>query len=98
MTNVDDLRNQILEEAHGSCYSIHPGSTKMYHDLREVFWWEVLKGDISGICCKMSKLPTSESRAAKAKWFTSTNPSSLLEVGRHTYGLHGRFSSDTKET
>ncbi|TMW90959.1 hypothetical protein EJD97_014998 [Solanum chilense] len=34
--NVDGLRNSILEEAHGSRYSIHPGSTKMYHDLREV--------------------------------------------------------------
>ena len=40
MSNVDDLRNQILEEAHGSWYSIHPGSANLYHDLREVFWWK----------------------------------------------------------
>ena len=45
--NVDDLRNHILEEAHGSCYSIHQGYTKMYHNLREVFWWEVLKRNIA---------------------------------------------------
>ena len=45
--NVDDLRNQILEEAHGSRYFIHSGFTKMYHDLREVFWWEGLKKDIA---------------------------------------------------
>ena len=44
--NVDDLRNRILEEAHGSCYSIHPGSTKMYHELREVFWQGRLMKDI----------------------------------------------------
>ena len=31
--NVDELRNRILEETHGSRYSIHPCSTKMYHDL-----------------------------------------------------------------
>ncbi|XP_069145898.1 uncharacterized protein [Solanum lycopersicum] len=35
--SVDDLRNPILEKAYGSRYSIHPGSTKMYNDLREVF-------------------------------------------------------------
>ena len=37
MPNVDDLRNQILEEAHGAHYSIHLISTKMCHDVREVF-------------------------------------------------------------
>ena len=37
VTNVDDLRSRILEEGHGAHYSIHPGSTKMYHDLREFF-------------------------------------------------------------
>ena len=36
--NVEGLRNRILDEAHGSRYSIHPGSTKMFHDLQEVFW------------------------------------------------------------
>ena len=44
--NIDGLRNHIFEEAHGSRYSIHPGSIMMYHDLREVFWWEGLKKDI----------------------------------------------------
>ena len=37
MHNVDDLRNRILEGAHGSCYSINMGFSKMYHDLREIF-------------------------------------------------------------
>ena len=44
--NVDDLRSRILEEVHGSRYSIHLGSTKMYHDLREVLWRVFLKRDI----------------------------------------------------
>ena len=35
---VDDLRRLILQEAHNSSYSIHPGSTKMYRDLKEVYW------------------------------------------------------------
>ena len=45
--NVEDLRKQILEEAHGSRYSIHPGATKMYHDLRVVYWWDGLRRDIT---------------------------------------------------
>ena len=44
--NVDWWRNRIHEEAHRSHYIIHLGSTKMHHDLREVFWWEGLKKDI----------------------------------------------------
>ncbi|WMV46420.1 hypothetical protein MTR67_039805 [Solanum verrucosum] len=44
--NVDDLRDQILSEAHSSQYSIHPESTKMYHDLREVYWWDGMKKHI----------------------------------------------------
>jgi hypothetical protein len=37
------LRKKILDEAHTSRYSIHPGSTKMYHDLRQQFWWTRMK-------------------------------------------------------
>ena len=33
--DVDHLREKILKEAHDSAYSIHPGSTKMYQDLKE---------------------------------------------------------------
>ena len=43
----DGLRNWILKEAHGSRYSIYLSSTKMYHDLREIYWWEGLKRDIA---------------------------------------------------
>jgi hypothetical protein len=35
----------ILDEAHASRYSIHLGSTKMYHDLRQQFWWTRMKRD-----------------------------------------------------
>ena len=45
--NIDNLRSNILAEAHGSRYSIHPGVKKMYHDLKKVYWWEVMKIDIS---------------------------------------------------
>jgi hypothetical protein len=34
---------KIQDEAHTSRYSIHSGSTKMYHDLRQQFWWTTMK-------------------------------------------------------
>jgi hypothetical protein len=37
------LKKKILDEAHTSRYSIHPGSTKIYHDLRQQFWWTRMK-------------------------------------------------------
>ena len=43
----EDIRKLILQEAHDSSYSIHPGNTKMYLDLREIFWWPSLKREIA---------------------------------------------------
>jgi hypothetical protein len=37
------LKKKILDEAHTSKYSIHPRCTKMYHDLRQPFWWTIMK-------------------------------------------------------
>ena len=49
----ENLRQQILREAHESAYSIHLGGTKMYQDLRETFWWPVMRRDIAYYvtCC-----------------------------------------------
>ena len=35
------------EEDHVSCYTIHPCSTNMYHELRKIYWWDGLKKDIA---------------------------------------------------
>ena len=43
---VDNLIHTILTEAHSSRYSIHPGATKMYRDLKQYFWWSWMKRDI----------------------------------------------------
>src|SRR3954464_3608131 len=42
-----NLRQLILKEAHESPLSIHPGSTKMYQDLRQRFWWTRMKREIA---------------------------------------------------
>ena len=43
--DVDYLRTRIVAESHGLRYSIHPGSTKMYHDLKQIYWWDGMKKD-----------------------------------------------------
>jgi hypothetical protein len=45
--DVGDLRKTILREAHDSAYSIHPGSTKMYKDLKQRYWWYGMKRDVA---------------------------------------------------
>jgi hypothetical protein len=42
-----ELRKQILDEAHLSKFSIHPGSSKMYQDLKQNFWWTRMKREIA---------------------------------------------------
>ncbi|GJR28053.1 putative reverse transcriptase domain-containing protein [Tanacetum coccineum] len=41
------LRNLIMHESHKSKYSIHPGSNKMYQDLKQLYWWPNMKADIA---------------------------------------------------
>ncbi|GJZ43357.1 putative reverse transcriptase domain-containing protein [Tanacetum coccineum] len=42
-----DLRALIMHESHKSKYSIHPGSDKMYQDLKKLYWWPNMKAEIS---------------------------------------------------
>ncbi|GJY30557.1 putative reverse transcriptase domain-containing protein [Tanacetum coccineum] len=41
------LRDLIMHESHKSKYSIHPGSDKMYHDLKKIYWWPNIKAIIA---------------------------------------------------
>nr|GFA69627.1 retrotransposon protein, putative, Ty3-gypsy subclass [Tanacetum cinerariifolium] len=42
-----DLRSVIKHESHKSKYSIHPGSEKMYQDMKKLYWWPNMKADIA---------------------------------------------------
>jgi hypothetical protein len=43
--NLNPIKELILREAHDSAYSIHPGSTKIYKDLKTWYWWYDMKRD-----------------------------------------------------
>jgi hypothetical protein len=41
-----ELRRKIINEAQCSRYSIHPGTNKMYQNLKKSFWWTKMKREI----------------------------------------------------
>src|ERR1043165_9153975 len=59
--DIAEIRKSILEEGHRSGLSIHPGATKMYHDLKKLFWWPGMKKEIAEfvyacLVCQKSKI------------------------------------------
>ena len=52
LPDVDDLRTRINAEALGSRYSIHPVSTKMYHDIKPIYRCDDIKKDIAEYLAK----------------------------------------------
>jgi len=56
-----EMKKMILEGSHRSNLSIHLGATKMYHDLKKLFWWSGLKRDLAQfvyacLICQKSKV------------------------------------------
>ena len=52
--DIDDLRTKIVVEAPGSRYLIHPGSSNMNHDLKNIYRWDGIKNDIAEYVAKCS--------------------------------------------
>ncbi|GJT31461.1 putative reverse transcriptase domain-containing protein [Tanacetum coccineum] len=86
-----DLRSVIMHESHKSKYSIHPGSEKMYQDMKKLYWWPNMKADIATYvskCLTCAKVKAEHQR-----------PSGLI-VARHGIPVSiicdrdGRFTSN----
>nr|GEU37768.1 hypothetical protein [Tanacetum cinerariifolium] len=50
--SVGGIRKLIMDEAHTSRYSVHPGADKMYYDMRDLYWWPGMKRDIAERKCR----------------------------------------------
>ncbi|XP_073016620.1 uncharacterized protein [Primulina eburnea] len=48
----DNIRRDVLIEAHTAPYSVHPGGTKMYQDLRRLYWWPAPYEALYGRKCR----------------------------------------------
>ncbi|KAI3725364.1 hypothetical protein L1987_65151 [Smallanthus sonchifolius] len=51
-----ELRTKILDEAHKSRYSIHPGTNKMYQDPRKEYWWPGMKHEVTKYVSKFDQI------------------------------------------
>ena len=47
MPSIHEIKKMILEEGHRSNLSVHPGTTKMYQDLKQIFWWPNMTKEVS---------------------------------------------------
>jgi hypothetical protein len=84
------LKKKILDEAHTSKYSIHPGSIKMYHDLREQFWWTRMKRETARYVLECDTY-----KIVKADYMIIATVEYLgLEVGGYEHRLHYGLTSD----
>ncbi|RVW22847.1 Transposon Ty3-I Gag-Pol polyprotein [Vitis vinifera] len=50
--NDAQVKEEVMKEAHHSRFTVHPGETKMYHDLKRQYWWQGMKRDISRFVSK----------------------------------------------
>nr|GEV58978.1 retrotransposon protein, putative, Ty3-gypsy subclass [Tanacetum cinerariifolium] len=69
--SVGGVRKLIMDEAHTSRYLLHPGTDKMYYDLKDLYWWPGIKRDIAEYvsrCLTCSKVKAEHQ-----------NPSGLLQ-------------------
>ena len=73
-----ELQKQILDEAYLSKFSIHPGSTKMYQDLRQNFWWTQIKREIAKYVAECDTCQRVKASHLKVAGTLQPLPTSLL--------------------
>ncbi|GJT43091.1 putative reverse transcriptase domain-containing protein [Tanacetum coccineum] len=94
----DNLRDLIMHESHKSKYSIHPGSDKMYHDIKKLYWWPNMKAIIAEYvgkcltcfrvkaeCQKPSGLLVIVDRLTKSAHFIPTRETDSMETLTRLY-------------
>ncbi|GKD99317.1 putative reverse transcriptase domain-containing protein, partial [Tanacetum coccineum] len=82
-----NLRDLIMHESHKSKYSIHPGSNKMYQDLKKLYWWPNMKAIIAeyvGKCLTCSRVKA-EYRLTKSAHFIPTRATYSMETLTRLY-------------
>ncbi|GJW20000.1 putative reverse transcriptase domain-containing protein, partial [Tanacetum coccineum] len=82
-----NLRNLIMHESYKSKYSIHPGSDKMYQDLKKLYWWPNMKAIIAeyvGKCLTCSRVKA-EYRLTKSAHFIPIKATDSMETLTRLY-------------
>nr|GFA07986.1 reverse transcriptase domain-containing protein [Tanacetum cinerariifolium] len=69
---IGNLRALIMHDSHKSKYSIHPGSDKMYQDLKRLYWWPNIKAEIATYVSKCLTCTKSLNKALGTRLDMST--------------------------
>ena len=85
---VADIREEILNEAHKSNLTVHPGSTKMYQNLRRLFWWRGMKNEIAEYVSKCLTCQLVKIEHRKTWIVVAEIADSRVEMGSHYDGFH----------
>nr|GEZ56685.1 putative reverse transcriptase domain, ribonuclease H-like domain, retroviral aspartyl protease [Tanacetum cinerariifolium] len=71
-----NLRFVIMHESYKSRYSIHPGSKKMYQDVKKLYWWPNMKADIATYvskCLTCTRVKAEHQRPSGLGWRIPTD-------------------------
>ncbi|GJU88413.1 putative reverse transcriptase domain-containing protein [Tanacetum coccineum] len=91
-----DLRTLIMHESHKSKYSVHPGSDKMYQDMKQLYWWPNRKANIATYVSKCLTCLKVKAEHQKTIWLIGTTRDSSMEVGQYHYGFFHQAPKDAK--
>ncbi|GJT92992.1 putative reverse transcriptase domain-containing protein [Tanacetum coccineum] len=82
-----DLRTVIMHESHKSKYSIHPGSDKMYQDMKKLYWWPNMKADIATYVSKCLTCAKVKAEHQRPSGLLVTSQIPNWKLGQHHYGF-----------
>ncbi|GJW19865.1 reverse transcriptase domain-containing protein [Tanacetum coccineum] len=83
------LRDLIMHESHKSKYSIHPGSDKMYHDIKKLYWWPNMKAIIAEYVSKCLTCSRVKAECQKP---------SYVEMGKDNNGFRYKATQNLNRT
>ena len=47
VSNVQEMKKKLMYESHDTIFTMHHGGNKMYHDMKQYYWWREMKRDIA---------------------------------------------------